>query len=90
MGAFTFYERRKEQVRPVTTNLDIDGTVCGTLKKGVVSTRLTNPLDPSYQNPGHLEPTVNDIKGKAGREGFSLAKPMQQRPNTVITSTTQN
>jgi len=24
--------------------------------------------------PGHLEPTENDIKGKSGEEGFSLAR----------------
>ncbi len=61
-------------MRQITSNNDIQGTAANTLKHGVVSTRLTNPLEPQYQMPGYLEPLENDLKGKAGEEGFSMAR----------------
>lgn len=37
------------------TTQDIDKAGASTLKKGITSTRQTNPLMPSYQLPGHSE-----------------------------------
>lgn len=34
---------------------DIEGARSGSLKKGIVSSRMTNPLDPIYRFPGNLE-----------------------------------
>lgn len=61
LGAFTHYERRPDQVRATTTNDDIAGSAVNTLKRGVVTTRETNPLQPNYQMPGTLEPEENNI-----------------------------
>lgn len=82
LGSFTFYERRKDQVRPVAQNTDIVGSTAGTLKKGVVSTRVTNPLEPEYQMPGYLEPVEVFVQGNSGQEGFSMGKQVKEvRPH---------
>lgn len=59
LGAFTHYNRRSEQVRPVGRNDDVEGSKCGSVLKGIVTTRATNPLQPSYMMPGN----TNDGKG---------------------------
>ena len=71
--------------------MDIEGTTANTLKHGVVTNRLTNPLDPNYQMPGYLEPPENDLKGKAGEEGFSMARKVQNsQSNIQIVQATQS
>jgi hypothetical protein len=38
---------------------DIENAQSGSLKKGIKTDRQTNPLDPIYTFPGHLEPPQN-------------------------------
>lgn len=53
LGAFTHYERRADQVRPVGRNDDVEGSKCGSVLRGIVTMRQTNPLMPKYQNLGN-------------------------------------
>lgn len=43
---FTQYQRK--DVRDMNKTGDIDGAQAGTLKRGTMSKRLTNPLNPDY------------------------------------------
>lgn len=62
---------------------DIEGAKSGSLKKGIVSGRLTNPLDPKYNMPGDKElgkennPYGNTLHAKAGHK----AKTQANTPN---------
>lgn len=44
--------------KPKVANLtaDIQGAQVGTKKNGLVSKRIVNPLQPTYDYPGHTEP----------------------------------
>lgn len=53
LGSFTHYSRRPEQVRPVGLNDDVDGSKCGSMLRGIVTIRQTNPLEPTYKMPGN-------------------------------------
>ena len=39
LGSFTHYSRRQDQVRPVGRNDDVEGSKCGSVLKGIVTTR---------------------------------------------------
>ncbi len=64
---------------------DIHGAKSGSLKKGIISQRMTNPLDPSYSLPGNTELTgVNN--NPYGGTLFMKAKPKTEAntPNVDI------
>lgn len=62
LRAFTHYKRRADQIRRITQNDDVIGSNCGSLKRGTVTSRMTNPLMPKYQLPGNSEiPTRSEI-----------------------------
>ncbi len=62
LRAFTYYSRRADQIRRLTQNDDVIGSTCGSLKKGIVTSRVTHPLMPSYKLPGNSEaPTRTEI-----------------------------
>jgi len=67
LGAFTHYPRRVEQVRPVGRNDDVEGSKCGSVLKGIVTTRSTHPLMPDYQMPGRsVDGTTAEINNPYG------------------------
>jgi len=37
----------------VGSNGDVEGSKCGSVLKGIVTTRTTNPLQPTYSMPGN-------------------------------------
>ena len=49
-----------------------------TLKKGLSTTRLTNPLNPSYSLPGHTEIGVTSLNSPYGNEGSSMTTKYMQ------------
>jgi hypothetical protein len=83
LGQFSYHKRRG-QVRDLTTNEDIPGSKCGTVKRTVCTTRVTNPLEPEYQIPGQTELKSFSINDPYGAAGCSLAK---NRPQTSAAST---
>ena len=54
MGVFAENHERKEYKQSNRTD-DIEGAKSGSLKKGPTTNRISNPLDPSYDIPGHKE-----------------------------------
>ena len=52
---------------------DIEGTRSGSLKKGIISIRSTNPLDPIYSFPGDIE--LNKNKNPYGNTLHRKPKP---------------
>lgn len=64
LGAFHETNTRKE-FRQTNRNDDIPGAQAGSLKKSPQTKRNTNPLNPSYEDPGHkdLGSTQNDMFG---------------------------
>lgn len=71
LGNFANFQRR--QVRDLMEVHDIDGTTCGTVKRGIVTKRAINPLDPAYQIPGNTENT-SEINDPYGMKGCSMTK----------------
>ena len=51
MGVFAENHDRKDY-RQINRTDDIDGAKAGSLKKGPTTTRISNPLDPTYEIPG--------------------------------------
>ena len=51
-GLGNFHTRTREQIRDFRTIDDIPGALSGSLKRGLVSPRRLNPLNPSYKIPG--------------------------------------
>lgn len=60
-GAFHSVERK--HFRDTNNIHDIPGAKVGTLKKGVSTQRLTNPLNPTYVLPGASEAGINQPFG---------------------------
>jgi hypothetical protein len=54
MGVFAENHERKEY-RQINRTDDIEGAQSGSLRKGVKTNRISNPLDPSYTVPGQQE-----------------------------------
>ena len=70
LGSFTHYPRRADQVRPVGSNDDVDGSKCGSVLKGIVTTRQSNPLMPNYQMPGQsVDGSGAEINNPYGNQG---------------------
>jgi hypothetical protein len=51
LGVFAENHERKEY-RQINKTDDIEGARAGSLKKGPTTTRISNPLDPTYEIPG--------------------------------------
>ena len=85
LGAFTHYQRRADQIRAVGRNDDVDGSKTGTVLKGIVTTRATNPLMPDYQMPGRSVDgkgtEVNNPYGNQGR-GAAVTKSVKWEKGT--------
>ena len=66
LGVFAHHQR-KDFTR---TNeiADIAGSTVGSLRKGVATNRICNPLSPDYYIPGHTEYNENSGFGKAGEQ----------------------
>ena len=47
-----FQNRQRSQFRETNNIAEVPGAQPGTLKKGLVSNRVTNPLNPTYTLPG--------------------------------------
>ena len=50
-----FHSRDRQHFRDTNNIAEVSGAQAGTLKKGVQSTRVTDPLNPNYQLPGATE-----------------------------------
>jgi hypothetical protein len=48
VGMRVFATRERNYVKPLVENSDIEGSKPGTHKKGIVTKRITNPLNPQY------------------------------------------
>lgn len=82
LGSFTHYSRRADQVRPVGRNDDVDGSKCGSVLKGIVTVRQTNPLMPNYQIPGHsVDGSGKDINNPYGNQGKRRDAPVTKSVN---------
>ena len=85
LGSFTHYQRRADQIRAVGRNDDVDGSKCGSMLRGIVTVRTTNPLVPVYQMPGNtvdgktLE--INNPYGNKSQTGTAV-----RRPNEITKS----
>ena len=54
-GLGAFANRNRNQFREINQTGDIFGAQASTLKKGPMTKRTTNPLNPSYVTPGEIE-----------------------------------
>ena len=66
-------------MRQPTKNDDIDGSKPGTLKGGVQTNRVGDPLNPVYQYPGCGEKPTFEVNDPYGKAGCSMAA----RPKTA-------
>lgn len=51
----SFSTRKRKDFRDINQTADIEGSQVGTLKKGPVTQRISNPLNPTYAVPGDIE-----------------------------------
>ena len=94
LGAFTFYNRRADQVRNVTGNDDVFGSKCGSLRKSMITQRATNPLQPDYQIPGRSEvrdtmqnnDPYADFSKKKASTGAAAVRPTASASNADVKS----
>jgi hypothetical protein len=49
-------------------NDDIDGSMAGSFRKGMTTTRCIHPLEKGYQYPGHSELETKDPYSKTKKE----------------------
>ena len=89
LGNFHTFDRR--DVRPTATNLDITGSVPGTLVKGIkvpegMPKRESNPLMPNYNFPGAKEVKIDYKTDPWGEEGCSMTRAafIAKRPQTGV------
>jgi len=53
-----FHSKERTHFTDTNNTAEIEGAQVNTLKKGLVSKRATNPLNPVYSVPGHSEMTI--------------------------------
>ncbi|CAD8168322.1 unnamed protein product [Paramecium octaurelia] len=72
----------RKDYRQINNIQDIEGVQAGSLKKGIVSKRYTNPLMPAYQMPGNVELSSTQPKSvfqkNASNQMFTNAQKMDK------------
>lgn len=69
---------------------DIEGAKTGSLKKGIISNRTTNPLNPTYIQPGNLELEKNNNPYGDSLFGRNKLRTETNTPNEDLNSNTRN
>ena len=69
---------------------DIEGAKTGSLKKGIISKRTTNPLNPAYILPGNLELEKNNNPYGDTLLGKNKLRTETSLPNEDLNSFTRN
>lgn len=62
---------------------DIENAQSGSLKKGIKTDRQTNPIDPVYTLPGHLEPAPNQNPYGSTLHAKAKPKTMSDTPGEL-------
>lgn len=65
-GNKAIISKTRRDFRIINKVEDVGGAQVGTLKKGIVTKRCTNPNVPVYIYPGHTEPTIFDRRVSSG------------------------
>lgn len=79
-------------MRPVGRNDDVDGSKCGTMLRGIVTMRQTNPLIPKYQVPGNSKDgqgveVNNPYANKAVRKDNAMTKSVHFQGGSKLVET---
>lgn len=81
----SLFTQTRTQFRHLTETQDIKGAQTSTLRRGIQTKRQTNPLNPNYQFPGHIQDQdqYNLRISKTHTEGF-VQGPIQvsEKPKT--------
>jgi hypothetical protein len=83
-GLGVFAHHKRSEVKQINKIDDIAGSTVGSLRKGVATNRISNPLSPEYTMPGATEYKENSAFGMTGQQvmGGAKAPTLQQHKQT--------
>lgn len=83
LGVFAYHQRK--EYKKTNQIEDIAGSTVGSLRKGVSTSRISDPLNPTYAIPGHTEYGENNGFGSTGQQVIQGTKtmPPAAKPKTT-------